>query len=59
MCRVAQAMTSSSEMKISGLLVALAKASSAVTQSPWASLPHIEIFGGWRMNVAGAPMNGL
>ena len=43
-CLVAQAFASASDMKISGLLHAFAKASSAVTQSPWSSLPQNEIF---------------
>ena len=54
-CLVAQAMTSASEMKISGSLHAFANASSAVTQSPWTSLPHIEICCGFTMKFVGAP----
>src|SRR5690349_11893095 len=48
-------MTSSSETKISGLWQALANASSAVTQSPCTSLPHIEIRWGLTRKVGGAP----
>jgi hypothetical protein len=55
-CVAAHAMTSSSEMKISGLLQALANASSGVTQSPCTSLPHIEIYAGLMMTFGGALM---
>src|ERR1700745_3895788 len=57
-CLVAHAMTSASEMKISGLLHALANASSAVTQSPWTSLPHIEIVCGLVKKFTGAATGG-
>src|SRR5947209_16471581 len=43
-CLVAQEITLLSEINISGLWHAFANASSAVTQSPCTSLPHMEYF---------------
>jgi hypothetical protein len=48
-------MTWASGMKISGLLHALANASSALTQSPCTSLPHMDSCAGLVRKVAGAP----